>query len=342
MIIKRPALADLLAGEGRRRIPLQSVTAAFRQAFPEHAGAPDIRKRVLDAIESLAAQGVLTIPRSGWDRGHPSLPPSVLLAATERQAPKAPQAWVPELSFAADERNSKALETLRSINAFLRRWRRDGKTRPLVPVNERSLDIFDDEKRLAQIIRTDGTLFGGRLHAADLGCFVTALPMPYETPSSAISGRPILIVENKDTYFSFVRWNETTNQWSAVAYAGGGHAKGIAYDDSSYLDTITERTGADGIIYFGDVDARGLNIAAGMASRRTRGSPVLPAIPFYEWLLANGRRAPHRSRETFNKEAMAWIGNDLSPTICRLIDSNQRIAQENFGYEAMLSFGQPS
>lgn len=324
----------VLEGMGRRRISLDQLREEFARTFPEFAEQPDRRSHLAGLIQRAADKGAIKLPRGAkaWDRsGSLSLPAFVVLTAPRVKRPTVASdyAWHPLLSFASTERNPRRIDALRHINEWLKT---DPDLTLIVPIKERSLEIFGDEKRLDQLRTGTLSLFDTRLALSSLGCRICPIPLPYEAGSSQTLGRPILILENNDSWSSFCNWNQSMGKFSCVAYAGGGGAKGLAYDET-FLDELLSRYGATELLYFGDIDPAGLRIAAGAARRRAMrgGTPLLPCIPLYRWLLAHGRRTSLLSREELALEDLAWLPIELRQAVQQIFAATQRIPQEALG-----------
>jgi hypothetical protein len=246
--------------------------------------------------------------------------------------------WVPLLSWAAHEKRHETLIALRAINEWLKRA--SGHSL-MIPIKERSLEIFDDEKRIDSL-RSGETLFAGRLKLQDLGCFVAPLPMPYEAGPPMARGLPMLIVENHDTWHSFCHWNRAAGYYSAVAYGGGGSGKSLGYD-ISYIDVVAAHTGASSVAYFGDVDPAGLNLGARACWRRQdagRG-PIEPETTLYAWLLRSGRRVA-LPRAGCLDTSRPWLPDDMLDACTVLFASGWRIPQESLGLAALMDGAIPS
>ncbi len=82
-------------------------------------------------------------------------------------------AWEPELSFCRVARLMVAFDDVRSIDAFLKE---DGRRRLFVPIKERSLSIFGDEKRLDELYRGSALFDEGRLDLESLRCYIVPEP----------------------------------------------------------------------------------------------------------------------------------------------------------------------
>lgn len=148
------------------------------------------------------------------------------------------------MAFAAKLTNPRQHAEALAINGFLKTAHGTSTT---VPSRERSLQIFGDEKRLDTLTDTQGRLFGGRLTLADLQCSRIPLPLPYQSPDVPAAGRPMLILENHHSYWSFCTWNRQSRQYAAIAY-GSGNAFGTSVE---HLDLIAAESGAVGLHYLG-------------------------------------------------------------------------------------------
>src|SRR5439155_25487709 len=115
----------------------------------------------------------------------------------------------------------------------------------------RALEIFGDEKFLDQRVR-DNALFGGRLPLSTLGTFCVPLPLPARTAEAP--GRPLLVVENHHSYWSFGQWNVTARRYAAVVYGSG---RAFASSGRA-LRQVVEQTQASHAEYFGDIDPVGV------------------------------------------------------------------------------------
>lgn len=327
-------LVRALKKTGRRRIPLEMLRQQFVTACPELAEQPDRRTRLADALRSAADTGEILLPKQSrsWDRtGGAALPGFVMLATPRPQLSPvvAPgYGWHPLLAFAARERNRLRLESAKQINEWLKS---DPDLSLMVPIKERSLEIFGDEKRLDQLRGGMTTLFG-QLTLTALGCRVCPIPLPFEAGPDSARGRSILIVENNDTWASFSGWNRSAGRFAAVAYAGGGHGKSLGYDET-FIDELLDRFQATQLFYFGDIDPAGLRIASRTAERRARrGALALqPMVALYAWLLAHGTRTPLRAGERSAPSDLAWLPEALRGATEALFAARQRLPQESLG-----------
>ena len=326
---------DELRALGKRRIALPELRAAYLRAHPEALNAPDGRRLLLDALRALERDGVITLPRQGWDTsGSPALPRTASLRATaaSRRTPR-PRAWLPPLAFAAGERHPGRRADLQAINAFLVSVRE--RTLFPVPTKERSLQIFGDEKRLDQLRKGSSTLFEGRISLDDLGCYPVAPPLPCEAPERCTPGRPMLVLENYHSFDSFRRWNQEAALYAAVAYGGGNAFR----QGAGNLDELIARTGAVGAIYLGDLDPAGLQILIGVNARRqSEGrAPLRPHRGLYRWLLAHGHRRPLDAapRDELIRRLEDVFPPDVVDALVDLWSGRERVPQESFGLEQL-------
>lgn len=320
----------------RKRVPLEDVRRAFFTAHPEAGSDPSRNALLLECLRTLEGAGLLKLPAAGsWEKvGNPPLPNWVQVIRNEGPAPVVDYAavpWVPELGFWPELKPS-ALEAARTINDFLLLRRT---TLTMVPIKERSLAIFGDEKRLDSL-RASGSdwLFGGRLQLSVLGAFVVPSPLPYRMANAA--GRPVLIVENHNSFWSFGEWNQLTKRYAAVVYGSGKAFQG----SGNALEQVLLEVGGVGAQYLGDLDPAGVRIPLDFNRNRAHTSgctTVTPAIEFYRWLIENGRR---RSLDEERKKcprhlADDWLGAELGAELAVLWDAGQWIPQESLGFEQL-------
>ena len=326
---------DELHALGKRRVGLPELRAAYLRAHPEALDVPDLRRRLLEALQALEREGMVELPRQGWDRsGSPGLPRTAKLRFVAGPGDVArPYAWLPALAFAGDERHPVRRADLQAINTFLLAVRDRGFCS--VPTRERSLQVFGDEKRLDQLRKGRSSLFEGRVSLDDLKCYPVAPPLPYETPEKPAPGKAILVLENYHSFDSFRRWNRKTALYAAVAYGAGNAFRQGARN----LDDVVERIDADGAVYVGDLDPAGVEILIGVNTRRKEeGRAALrPHRGLYRWLLDHGCRRPLEAGP--GKELIRRLGEtfptDVVNALVELWSGRERVPQESFGLQQL-------
>lgn len=237
-------------------------------------------------------------------------------------------AWEPELAFVREERIGVAPEDLLALNAFLAEG---GRNRPEVPIKERSVQIFGDEKRLDALVAT--ALFRpGRLSLATLRSRLVPEPLGWHRGSCPTG--PVLVLENAATWDSYRRWDERSPRFAAVIYG-----RGLSFVDAvgGVSEIFREVGGVRPIEYFGDLDPAGLEIPW-RASRRAEAGG-LPVVRPHGWSyrrlleLGAGREGPWDG-EPVREEALHWLGE--SAALARdLFVRRRRIAQEHLGWEVL-------
>jgi hypothetical protein len=238
-------------------------------------------------------------------------------------------AWCPKLEFLRSARTPLAREDLLKLNAYL-----ECETDPhtIVPIKERSLEIFGDEKRLDALILT--SLFrGDRLTLSDLHCEQIGEPLGWRRGPAAASQYPVIIIENAATWHSYARWNESSARFSAVIYG-----KGIQCASSiQYLHNIfAELGGSRQILYFGDIDPPGLHIPQQASSfAPAHGLPEIhPDLWSYQLLLRSADKASQWEGEAAIRHDCEWLG-PLADSAWDLLAKSLRLPQEHVGWRVL-------
>ena len=208
-----------------------------------------------------------------------------------------------------------------------------------MPLRERSLELFGDEKRLDGLLGT--RLFtSGALTLDLLRCH--QVPVPFA--AQWVPGRPedaggvtLLVAENHHTYASLL---EATRAHAATGGPGRHVGYGVGGQFSAVVTSVTLlRPTPTRIRYFGDLDLRGLEIPARAAAAAVAAGlpPVLPAAALYEALIGHGRPAKTAPvADSAAATAAAWLG-PLAATASALLCSGRRMAQEAVGLELLLA-----
>lgn len=324
-------LLERLLRSPRKRVSLEELRRTFLELRPELQSSPDRNKLLLEALQGLEAERRITFPAAGsWEKfGNPAMPKWIQLV--RESAPLQDYshvAWVPELGFWT-ELKPAALASAVPINDFL--LKRRSNLTP-VPIKERSLEIFGDEKRLDALRSSaDNSLFGGRLPLSTLGAFVVPSPLPYRVADAA--GRQVLVVENHNSFWSFGEWNQQAKRYAAVVYGSGNAFQG----SGDALEQVLKEVGGVGAEYLGDLDPAGVRIPLDFnRARHSVGGLVGPAVTLYSWLLINGRRRPLETLGSgWQDLAIEWLGTELGTGVAKLWDDGFWIPQESLGFEQL-------
>jgi len=263
---------------------------------------------------------------TGWCRAFGYVAPTDDTARLLREF-----AWEPALAFLTTARVTLPLAELQALNAWLAR---PAPAIVPVPIKERSLEIFGDEKRLDGLLNS--SLFdAGRLTTAALGCFLASEPLGWKRGPATAVEQPVLILENAATWHSYDQWNQVHGHFSAVVYGGGNRFR----DSVTFLSEIfRELGGPRRILYFGDLDPAGLRIPR-LASHRAVAAglpPVEPHLWSYRQLWTFQPTLPpptevNSEPTTLEAADLAWLG-EFAETVHPWLSAGRRLAQEHIGW----------
>jgi hypothetical protein len=332
-------MLDLMERGRAKTIRQSTLWDILLQADP--ALKVDVRKRqvLAEVIEHGVAAGRLRAPaaRKKWS-GNPPLPDWVVLQGAQRSqlatVPGHDYFWRPELRWAAELRfRREDLEHLKKVNAWLRDMPAD---EPVVPVRERSLEIFGDEKLLEKLMVGSKFFATGRLTIELLRARIVHPPFVFKV----ISAAPVLLViENHHTFDSFARQLDPGSGVGVIAYGAGSAFEGSA----TYIADLPIRI--DDVLYFGDIDPEGLRIpqAAGRLARAARLPDIVPAADLYSRLLANGKTSSGSIpvSPAVARRLARWLPEALQSEVEALLIEGKRIAQEAIGTKALLGRSWP-
>jgi hypothetical protein len=240
--------------------------------------------------------------------------------------------WEPEMSFIATLRTGVAKDDLLRLNDF---FAGGGRERPFVPVKERSLQVFGDEKRL-DALRSTTFFQRGPLTLALLRCFVVAEPLGWQR--GPVTNAPLLVIENAATWATYCRWNRERALFSAVVYGCGNR---IADSVSRLADIFAEIGGSRPVFYFGDIDPQGLRIPQ-LASAYAKSEGLkLPSVEPHLWsyrqlLSLGGGKETAWDGEPASRADCDWLG-ELADPAWAILSSGKRLAQEHVGWEFLAS-----
>lgn len=129
-----------------------------------------------------------------------------------------------------------------------------------ITVNERSYQLFKDEKKLKQ---NENLLKKLGIEWKDLNCYETYEPFFYfENTKYQQKNKKILILENRDTFWSFQRRAQKDNSFYLIIY---GEGKKIL-NSFDYIQNFNLPKKSE-ILYFGDIDYEGINIYLALAQK---------------------------------------------------------------------------
>jgi hypothetical protein len=319
--------------DGKVGLELDALRRAFQEVHPELAASPSARGKLRELLDRLQLDERIDLPkgREHWDvSALPALPRWVKLPRETVSAEKPDLRaipWAPELRFLAATRVFVPLADLLKLQDF---FARGGRERPRVPIKERSLETFGDEKRLDALVRGSALFGDGRLTPEKLRCFIVPEPLPWTAGPN--SDGPILVIENAATWHSYCRWNAERKLFSAIVYGCGNRfMDGIR----SLSDIFAALGSARPVLYFGDLDPQGLLIP--QEASACAQDADLPAVEPHLWsyrqllTLGAGRGQPWKG-EPPSATRSDWLG-ELADPVRQLFASGHRLAQEHVGWE---------
>ncbi|PRY04593.1 hypothetical protein B0G73_112273 [Paraburkholderia sp. BL25I1N1] len=131
-----------------------------------------------------------------------------------------------------------------------------------------------------------------------------------------------------------LQWNREASQYRSIGYGSGN----TILKSARAIGDALARSGAPYAEYFGDLDPTGVYIAA-MLDRglREQGSPALQiAVPFYRWLMANGRRRLLGGDKRMSAgSTVEWLPPDLRKEAMLLFEAGQWIPQESLSLHVL-------
>ena len=246
--------------------------------------------------------------------------------------------WARPLEFLRSSRTSVFPEDLLKLNEFFIGSEGSIASKAVIPIKERSLQIFGDEKRLDALLMT--SLFrADRLTLAMLRCKQIGEPLGWKRGPANAALKPILIIENAATWHSYAKWNSVVGEFSAIVYGRGFQCA----DSVQYLRDIFDELGATrDVFYFGDLDPTGLAIPQqASAYAKIYGLPELhPHLWSYELLLKHADKAQAYEGEPATRTDCEWLGS-LAETVWFLFQSGRRLPQENVGWDTLVKAQNP-
>lgn len=322
-------MAALLRARTGRRVALIDLWAVLDRADPALIADNRRRSVLADVLAELADAELLSLPsRQSYDRTeHPALPRFVTLPAPRTPpAARRPVVWHPALSWVPETRLTPGQhERLEAIN----RWLHARRGATAVPLRERSLEIFGDEKALDRLLMTG--IFGpGRLTLDLLGTYRAVVRFTTEPVGS---GDLLLVVENSDTFDSLIHalGERSDHRVGLVGWGAGAAFEASVLSIARLGPRVTE------VAYFGDLDEKGLRIPAGAAAiAAAEGLPVVrPAFGLYTALLERARRRGGQRKVTATVAAdlTEWLDPPHRAPVSRFLTAGERAAQEAVGRE---------
>jgi hypothetical protein len=326
----RETIIRCLAAVKGKRVRLDVIVEKVRQQTSASMSDFEMQKRLLAVLKELEGEEQLVLPKSKscWDL-QSELPDYVTAIRKEEEEARSKRkvvissmqnetAWEPKrmAAFAHKLKSIAELERAARVNTYLLHRSADVVS---IPHRERALRIFGDEKALDNNTRKG--LFNGRIILADLDCFYCPEPLPFHAlsmDSTEVAGKPLLVVENANTYWSCCQANAVVKRYAAVIYGQGFKVMANAANraNDGLLD-IENQLNSQGIAYFGDLDPTGIAIPTRMNECREANSlpPLYAEHILYRVLLELDRSVDYEKsqfRDHDPQRARQWLGDELA------------------------------
>ncbi len=203
--------------------------------------------------------------------------------------------------------------------------------------NERSFEIFGREKFLA---REQGRkiLKRCRIEPDFLNLYETAEPFAYYTHTRE-TPQNMLILENKDTFFSMRRFLLEGNSWvlgekiGTLIY-GGGKRIVKSFQDFEFSAEPYMQAEGNKIYYFGDLDYEGIGIYESLAGQRRICKRPVPFPAAYEKMLEKAAKTvalpdtKERQNQNLKGDFFAYFSEDTVARMREILERGKYIPQE--------------
>jgi len=202
-------------------------------------------------------------------------------------------------------------------------------------MNERSFEIFNNEK----FLESRGKVLLKRLGLSftDLNCYKTLEAFLYILfqPKYKLN---ILIIENKDTFYSALKYLERRPDKDLcgvnIDMLIYGEGKKIV-NSFSFINEVATGTSIDRVYYFGDLDFEGIGIFNSMASKYGT-HLIVPHVNLYRQMLAEAKNPPKirtKQSDICLDLFLMYFDEESKKKISEILYNGRYIPQEavNFG-----------
>ncbi|MET8676141.1 hypothetical protein ABZW18_00670 [Streptomyces sp. NPDC004647] len=339
-------MAAHLAQQARQRVEFDALARAADQGDSSLPTSPARRRVLADAAHELARRGLARLPGGpgGWDySAHPPLPRWIQRMPRPRSPrPRpGPRAWVPQLSFATTLQLSAADHALLGpVNAHLR----DHPDAEIIPLAERSYELYGDEKRLSRI-EHHHLVTAGLLNITN---HLRARGTPAPLAMLELGPAPwLLVVENSATFASLRQIFAAWPDHAQVGWLGYGSGDQLVASLPTAADSFRERDHpVTDLLLYGDLDLDGLQCAQ-QANARARAAglpPLTAAAGLYQALLGRRPRRLSPAAPGDVRAAVSWLPAHLAEPVQQMLTAGIVLRQEALalpGLRAHLDPGAP-
>lgn len=318
-------------GEKRVRYELSPhLWDAFTRAFPHETTAGMSRQILHEVISQLCGRG-FTVPKQkkSFNRdGFPLLPNWIKRPTNVDKDRFTPEKhlWARELTFLAAASHLPSFKLWLKLDEWLKGHRH--KDLPMLPIKERSLEIFGEEKALDALSK-NRHFKEGVITLETLRCFPVYEMLAYDAGPANTHGKPCLVIENPTTVWTLSKWNKTAEKYSCIVY-GGGNRISKTWEG---LIPLQKKFGFKKAMYFGDIDVPGFDMAframAGLAEQDLFPLELDESLYTLTLKLAEDVELniePNKKR--LSQKVSNWIPPSIAKKVQRSLERHSRIPQE--------------
>lgn len=315
----------------RQKIDLSDLWDVFEEVVPADMN-QNSRKKLSELIYNIVSAHGLALPKSKlqFDRSaQPPLPKFIRRkpkhgTCRDRLNPKH-SLWHPKLAFLPESRVA-SFENWLKVDEWLKNG---GFEKEIIPVYERSYEIFGDEKYIDKQFSQTVPFKKGQFSLDDLRCQRIYHPLSWEAGPESSRGKPCLIVENMATWFSLKTLNDLRGSYSSVVFGWGAKFEGNWVN----LEFILKKCRFPEVYYFGDIDAKGLMTPFYVKTRFERQFNMsfnLEPFLYQKLLSLDVTPGPDKSHtgKLDLKEISTIIPDNIRSKVLDLIKNKKRIPQE--------------
>jgi hypothetical protein len=336
-----------------KRIPLSILQVVFAEVLVHRPGIFQRRDWQLEMLRYAEQKGVITFPKTAWERTGKTALPKYVERVLETPAAKdmwwKTHYWHPQLEWAADL--SCLSEEYGKFLQKVDRGLKDGWFKQPAPLNRRSVELTGKEKRLKKLLKS--TLFAeGRINRELLNITSDVMPLAHEF----VGEKPIaLVFENKEPFnvALSVLENLSDAPYGILAYGGGGSFEDSVRDflriQNSQRYQKHFNMNIQEIHYVGDLDWAGLKIARGASLKAQKyGLPsLIAATGIHELMIKSlhDLRIAHpdgfpddeiKKSRISDLSLIEWLPSDIQDQVLRILNLNNRVPEEMLTAESLL------
>lgn len=204
-------------------------------------------------------------------------------------------------------------------------------------VNERSFEIWGQEKFLS---RGAGKKILKRCHIPEelLNMYATSEPFSYFTRSSD-TPQNILILENKDTFYSMRRFllegqERILGIKTGTLIYGAGKRVLRSFQDFALCAEPYMKKKQNRFLYFGDMDYEGIGIYENLAELVSPEMKILPFVPAYQAMLDKAGKTEklpvtkEQQNRNIRQSFFSHFEKDVAERMTKILEAQRYIPQE--------------